>query len=105
MTLTHATGILFEGKGVLIMGPSGSGKSDLALRLMAQGAELIGDDYVEVSRQKDGRLIMTVPATIAGKMEVRNVGILEVAFRPTAEIDLALCLVTDDEAYQLERLP
>ncbi|MCK5424439.1 MAG: HPr kinase/phosphatase C-terminal domain-containing protein [Emcibacter sp.] len=105
MTLTHATGILFEGKGVLIMGPSGSGKSDLALRLMAQGAELIGDDYVEVSRQKDGRLIMTVPATIAGKMEVRNVGILEVAFRPTAEIDLALCLVTEDEAYQLERLP
>lgn len=105
MTLTHATGIFFEGKGVLIKGPSGSGKSDLALRLMTLGAELIGDDYLEVSRNKEGRLIMAVPATIAGKMEVRAVGILEVSFRPMAEIDLVLCLVAEGEAHQLERLP
>lgn len=105
MTLIHATGIFFDGKGVLIKGPSGAGKSDLALRLMALGAELIGDDYVEVSRNKKGRLVMTVPATIKGRMEVRNVGILEVPFRSTAEIDLVLCLVAGDEAHRLERMP
>lgn len=105
MTLIHATGIFFEGKGVLLTGPSGSGKSDLALRMMALGAELIGDDYVEVSRDENGLLVMAVPTNIAGMIEVRNVGVLEVSFRPMAEVDLVLCLVAGQEINRLERLP
>lgn len=105
MTLMHATGIFLDGRGVLIQGPSGAGKSDLALRMMALGAELIGDDYVEVTCDKRGRVIMECAPNIAGKIEVRNVGILEVSFRPSAEIDLILCLVAAHEVRRLERLP
>lgn len=105
MTLIHATGIMIDGKGVLLKGPSGSGKSDLALRMMGLGAELIGDDYVEVSRNENGQLIMTAPTNIAGKIEVRNVGILEVPYRPYTEIDLVLCLVSAAGFSELERLP
>lgn len=103
MSLIHATGIFFDGKGVLLKGPSGSGKSDLALRLMSLGAELIGDDYVDVSHNEQGRLIMTAPANIAGMIEVRNVGLVTVPYREVAEIDLLLCLV--DKVQRLERLP
>ncbi len=105
MTLIHATGIFFAGKGVMIKGPSGVGKSDLALRMMALGAELVGDDYVMVTGNNKGRLTMESAPNIAGKIEVRNVGILEVSFRPKAEIDLVLCLVTAEEAQHLERMP
>ena len=101
MTLIHATGIYLDGKGVLLKGPSGSGKSDLALRLMALGAELIGDDYLEIFRDEDGHLIMAAPDNIAGMIEVRNVGVLAGSFRPVAEVDLVLCLVS----HSLERLP
>ncbi len=105
MTLVHATGIFFDGKGILLKGPSGSGKSDLALRLMTLGAELVADDYVEVTRNKNDRLMMATPENIAGMIEVRNVGILAVPFQPMAEIDLVLCLVAQDEIHRLERLP
>jgi len=105
MTLVHGTGILWDGKGILLMGPSGSGKSDLALRLMTHGAILIGDDYVEVSQNDKGRAVMTAPTNIAGKIEVRNVGILTVPFRARAEIDLVLALVVRGEIDCLERLP
>jgi len=103
MTLIHATGVFLDGKGIVITGPSGAGKSDLALRLMALGAELIGDDYVEVAQDRPGRLVMQTPKNIAGKIEVRHVGILEVAFRPAAEIDILLTLTVNTTS--LERLP
>jgi len=104
MTLIHATGIVLDGKGVLLKGPSGSGKSDLALRLMAVGAELIGDDYITLSRTAGGRLVMIAPETIAGRIEVRNIGIMAVDFRPEAELDLVVNLIRKTAIRQLDRM-
>jgi len=105
MTLIHATGIFLDGRGVLLKGPSGSGKSDLALRLMAVGAKLIGDDYIALSPVAGGRLLMTAPGNISGRIEVYNVGILTVPFCPEAELDLVLDLVAAGGIHRLERLP
>lgn len=102
MTLIHGTGIFFEGRGVLLTGPSGSGKSDLALRMMARGAELVGDDYLELSIDKNGRLVMSPAANIAGRIEVRNVGIMSVPHRAVAPVDLILDL---KDRARLDRLP
>lgn len=60
---------------MLLAGVSGIGKSDLALRLIDRGAMLVSDDYTLLKRV-DGRLIATAPDTIAGKMEVRGIGII-----------------------------
>lgn len=105
MTLIHGTGVLFDGKGVLIKGPSGSGKSDLALRLMTLGAQLIGDDYLEVTKNNNGRIVMAGPPNIAGLIEVRNVGILKGPYLATAEINLVLCLIAPEDKNCLERMP
>ncbi|VAV86417.1 HPr kinase/phosphorylase [hydrothermal vent metagenome] len=102
MTLIHGTGIFYEGRGILFTGPSGSGKSDLALRVMARGAELVGDDYLELSLDENERLIMSPVANIAGRIEVRNVGIMPVPHRAVAPVDLVLDL---KDRAQLERLP
>ncbi len=102
MTLIHATGIFYESRGVLLTGPSGSGKSDLALRMMARGAELVGDDYLQLSIDKTGRLVMSPAANIAGRIEVRNVGIMSVPHRAVAPVDLILDL---KDRAQLDRLP
>lgn len=67
----HASCVAIGGRGVLISGPSGSGKSDLALRLIDRGATLVSDDYTVV---REG--LASAPATIAGKIEVRGIGIL-----------------------------
>ena len=71
----HATSVSIGGHGVLIMGPSGSGKSDLALRLIDRGAQLISDDYTSVSPRDDG-LRLSAPANIAERMEIRHLGII-----------------------------
>ncbi len=72
----HATTVAIGGHGVMIVGPSGSGKSDLALRLIDRGAVLVSDDYTAFSA-RDGMVIATAPATIAGRIELRGVGIVE----------------------------
>ncbi len=72
----HASAVSIDGKTVLISGRSGSGKSDLTLRLLDRGATLISDDYTLVTRA-DGRLIASAPETIAGKIEVRGVGLVD----------------------------
>ena len=61
----HATSIAIGGHGLLIMGASGAGKSDLALRLIDRGATLISDDYT-IASPRDGRLLLSAPQTIAG---------------------------------------
>ncbi|WP_322963715.1 HPr kinase/phosphorylase [Sphingomonas fuzhouensis] len=96
--LIHASCVAIGDVGVLLRGPSGSGKSDLALRLIDRGATLIADDYVAATCI-DGALHVTVPERIAGLIEVRGVGILPLPYRPTAIIGLVIDL--GDE----ERLP
>ena len=61
---------------MLIVGPSGSGKSDLALRLIDRGAMLVSDDYTALEA-RGGRVIASPPANIAGRIEIRGVGITE----------------------------
>ena len=73
--LLHATAVAIDGRAVLLRGPSGSGKSDLALRLIDAGARLVADDQSELSRRGDV-LMVRAPATIAGLIEVRGLGIL-----------------------------
>lgn len=80
----HATAVGFSGQVAVIRGPSGSGKSDLALRclglavspLMPQTVQLVADDQVLISRTSAGP-VASAPAQIAGRLEVRGVGIVE----------------------------
>ena len=99
----HATCVALDGRGVLLRGPSGAGKSDLALRLISQpvglpaglsapllrpvAARLVADDQVIVW-PRAGQLIARAPAPLAGKIEVRGLGIIDVT--PVAEIAVAL---------------
>lgn len=76
-TRLYATSVAIAGRAVLLMGPSGSGKSDLALRLIDRGADLVSDDYT-ILEARDGLLFATAPDTIAGKIEVRGIGIVEI---------------------------
>lgn len=74
----HASTVAIKGRAVMICGPSGSGKSDLALRLIDRGARLVSDDYT-IAKRSGGILIATPPDTIAGKMEVRGIGLVDMA--------------------------
>lgn len=76
-TLLHATTVSIDGAAVMLLGPSESGKSDLALRLIDRGAVLVSDDYTLLNT-RDGSLLASAPATIEGKIEVRGIGILTV---------------------------
>lgn len=72
----HASCIAIRGIAVVITGASGSGKSDLALRLIDRGAALVSDDYTVLTPSAEG-LVASPPATIAGRIEVRGVGIVD----------------------------
>jgi len=87
-------------RGVLIQGRSGAGKSDLALRLMQDGWRLVGDDWVEVFAC-EGALYAAAPATIAGRMEVRGLGVVSRPFLPLTRIALSLHLTQEP----VERMP
>ena len=101
MQTFHATAVVIEQKGVLLRGPSGSGKSDLALRLIDDGAVLISDDSTALI-QRDGTVVAQCPASIAGKLEVRGLGIVEVPYIEEAALSMIVDLVDPD---QVERLP
>lgn len=87
-------------RGVLIRGRSGSGKSDLALRLMALGARLVVDDQARVWASR-GHVYACSPKTIEGRMELRGIGILPFCSLPQTR----LCLVIDAADQEPERLP
>jgi serine kinase of HPr protein (carbohydrate metabolism regulator) len=95
----HLSCVAIGGCGVLISGRSGSGKSDLALRLIDRGGALVSDDYTVLERTGD-RLVASAPPTIGGKIEVRGIGIVEMEALPRAPV----CLFVDLDASP-ERLP
>lgn len=97
----HGTVIVSGTRGVLLRGPSGSGKSDLALRLMDRGFILVADDQVLISRAGD-HLIAEPPPALAGWLEVRGLGLVSMPYCPKARLDLAIDLIPRD---QVERLP
>jgi len=84
---------------VVISGPSGSGKSDLALRLLDRGFTLVSDDRTIVRRQ-GSKLIASAPETIKGKLEVRGVGIVDMESIASAPVALLVELTSD-----IQRLP
>jgi len=95
----HASCIAKDGRAVLITGRSGSGKSDLTLRLIDRGAALVSDDYVMV-RRVSGRLLASAPLTISGKIEVRGIGL--VPWKAERDVPVSLVIDLDRSA---ERLP
>jgi len=93
----HATAVDIKGSGVLIIGHSGAGKSDLALRLIEnKGAVLVSDDRVDLKAEND-RLIATAPKTIEGLLEVRGIGIIKTAFKPSSTIELVVAAAPAEE--------
>jgi serine kinase of HPr protein (carbohydrate metabolism regulator) len=95
----HASTVALEGRAVLISGPSGSGKSDLALRLLDRGFTLVSDDQTIVRRDGD-RLIASSPPTIRGKLEIRGIGIVEMESVDDVPIGLYVELTSE-----ITRLP
>lgn len=87
----HATTIAIDGRAVMLLGPSGAGKSDLALRLIDRGAILVSDDYTQLARS-DTLLIARAPSTIAGKIEVRGLGIISLPHMDDVAVALAVSL-------------
>ena len=101
MERLRGTCIALEGSGVLLRGPSGSGKSDLALRLIDAGGRLVADDYTDVS-EVAGRLVATAPPKVHGLLEVRGIGIIRLQAKPSARLIACVDLVPIDK---IERMP
>lgn len=108
-TQIHATAIALDGRAALILGPSGAGKSDLALRCILQGAwidgrhylaTLVADDQVIVDGSGGG-LVARAHDAVAGRIEVRGLGIVAVPSVPAAEIGLAVELVAPTAIVRL----
>jgi HPr kinase/phosphorylase len=98
--IVHGSCVAVDGRGLLILGPSGSGKSALALRLLSLGASLVADDRTALGVEA-GSLIARSPASIAGLIEARGVGILHAPTVAEAEV----ALVADLGQIETERLP
>jgi serine kinase of HPr protein (carbohydrate metabolism regulator) len=110
MQTIHATAISSQGAGVLIRGPSGSGKSDLALRCLSLSTgtllpfpfELVSDDRVVVEREGDA-VILSAPPTIAGLLEVRGLGVVPIC--PVASRAALKLVVNLVQSHEIERMP
>jgi serine kinase of HPr protein (carbohydrate metabolism regulator) len=105
MENVHATCLAVDGKGVLLRGPAGSGKSDLTLRLIDEGAVLISDDLVAIEASADkNQLHASYPETarkdLVGLIEVRGIGFMRVPHRDWVRIMLVI-----DLSDEVDRLP
>ena len=97
----YATCVNLNSKGILILGHSGSGKSDLALRLITMfSAKLVSDDRTDIQNDK-GCLIAKAPDILKGLLEVRGVGIIKTEHIEKTKIDLVIKLTSEN----IERMP
>lgn len=88
----HASCVAIDGRAVLIEGRSGEGKSDLALRLIDRGGMLVSDDYTICTRSS-GTLLGSAPANIAGKIEVRGIGVIDMPRQDSAPVALLVTIL------------
>ena len=95
----HASTVASDGRAVLITGPSGSGKSDLTLRLLDRGFTLVSDDQTIVKKDGD-RLIASAPPNIAGTLEIRGIGIVDMDIVTDLPVALLVELTSD-----IQRIP
>lgn len=104
--LVHASCVAIDGQAILLRGPSGSGKSDLSLRLIDGGAALVADDQVllhaVVGEAGDECLMASAPAALYGLLEVRNIGIVNSDAMAAAPVRLVIDL---DATATIDRLP
>lgn len=98
-TNIHATCVAVGTRGILLLGDSGQGKSDVALQLIDRGARLVADDRCDIWSE-GGELWCRPPAKLAGKLEVRGLGIIDQPWTASVPLSLAVRLV---EHY--ERMP
>lgn len=96
----HATAVAVDGRGLLIRGASGRGKSGLALEMMTRGAVLVADDRV-IIEQREGSLWLSCPAPLAGMIEARGIGLL----RATPNATVRLWAVLDLDSAETARMP
>lgn len=95
----HASTVALDGRAVIISGPSGSGKSDLTLRLLDRGFVLVSDDRTIV-RKNGNNVIASAPERISGQLEIRGVGIVDMPFVADVAVALVVELTSD-----IQRLP
>lgn len=98
--LIHASCVAAKGRGLLILGPSGSGKSGLALQLIALGAQLVADDQTILTVEAGG-LVARCPEALAGMIEARGLGLLAAPSVSFAQV----ALVVDLGQCEDQRLP
>ncbi len=109
--LVHGTCVALGRRGALLRGSPGSGKSDLALRFMALPGEgalqplLVADDQVWVEASANGTLMASPPQTIAGKIEARGLGIVEVPFLAEVQLVLVCDLVSENDVPRMPPEP
>ncbi|MGV1916691.1 HPr kinase/phosphorylase [Rhizobium sp. 22-785-1] len=102
----HATAIMIDGTGLLFVGPSGSGKSELAFSFMTEAKRcglataLVADDQLWLS-SKDDRVVVARPERIAGLLELRGSGIIELNSIPSATMDYAITTVLHQDSPRL----
>ncbi|WP_432815315.1 HPr kinase/phosphorylase [Sphingorhabdus sp.] len=99
LDMVHGSAVAIDGNGLLLLGPSGSGKSDLALRLIDRGAKLICDDILHIE-SCNGLPQLTIAPNIAGKIEVRGIGICPIDFVDCAPLRLIVQFAQD-----VDRMP
>lgn len=99
-TVLHASCVTAHGRGLLIRGASGSGKSSLALALMALGARLVADDRVVLNLRAD-RVIASAPDPLRGLIEARGIGLLHAEVLHETPLDL----VIDLDRIEPDRMP